>query len=192
MFDGSKSSIIVISSYQIFGDRYGPKTQRKWRMQKKQQYASDDDLDSAWPDNLQDCFHKVICDEVHTSKPYTYLSTTIMWLKAKFHVLATASPMPNRIEDWKGYMSFIEHEVADNWWSAQFLTELDFAEDGEHPEDEEDNPQADIDMDRPEPKDGEDGEDSEDEENNHQNQQAHWRRWTSASQITESGSNLGR
>ena len=51
-----------------------------------------------------------------------------MWLKAKSHVLATASPMPNGIEDWKGYMSFIEHEDADTWWSAQSLKELDFAE----------------------------------------------------------------
>ena len=84
------------------------------------------DLDLSWPDQLQDSFRMVVCDEAHILKSLSSNgSTTIKWLNAGFHVLATASPMPNGITDWSGYRPFIEHKDADQWWIPESLVEPD-------------------------------------------------------------------
>ncbi len=70
-------------------------------------------------------FGFVILDEAHVIKQISNkTSTTIKWLRANFHILITATPMPNGIDDWKGYMPFIEHQDADQWWSDASLNEM--------------------------------------------------------------------
>jgi hypothetical protein len=51
----------------------------------------------------------VVIDEAHVVKnDATTSHTTVRWLQLEFMVLATASITPNRLEDFRGYMEFIQ------------------------------------------------------------------------------------
>ena len=129
------ASTIVVSSYSTFTERHGPNTQKKWRVNKSRwsRTASDneiDNLDPRWPDRLDHLFGYVVLDEAHIIKQ-TNNKTSICtkWLKANFHILVTAIPIPNGIEDWKGYMPFLEHQDAESWWTRDALDGMGFEED---------------------------------------------------------------
>ena len=117
IFDGSvaNANVIVVSSYSTFTERHGPNMQKKWRintcrMTRTESDSRMDELDPRWPDRLDLIFGFVVLDEAHIIKQTSNkTSITIKWLKAKFHILITATPIPNGIDDWKGYMPFIEH-----------------------------------------------------------------------------------
>jgi len=62
-----------------------------------------------WVYNLSGVFNIVTIDKAYQIKnPNTAAHTTVAWLQALFHVLATASVLPNSIRDFKGYMHFID------------------------------------------------------------------------------------
>ena len=43
--------------------------------------------------------------------------------------MLTATPIPNDMEDWGGYMPFIEPQNANEFWEEKSRKELDFKED---------------------------------------------------------------
>lgn len=57
------------------------------------------------------------------------MSVTIYWLDATFYVLATATPIPNGVMDFKGYMRLIEMPEAEEWWSPESLFAMGLEED---------------------------------------------------------------
>ena len=134
MFDGSSANanVIVVSSYSTFTERHGPTMQRKWRINtsrwsRTQADSNIDNLDPKWPDALDNMFGFVVLDEAHIIKHVSNkTSTCITWLSAAFHILITATPIPNGIEDWRGYMPFIQHKDADQWWAEDSLDEMEF------------------------------------------------------------------
>ena len=137
IFDGSlaNASTIVISSYSTFTERHGPSSQKKWHINRchMSRTAADtviDDLDPRWPERLDHMFGFVVLDEAHIIKQTSNkTSIAIKWLKAQFHILVTATPIPNGIDDWRGYMPLIEHQDADAWWTPGSLAVMGFAED---------------------------------------------------------------
>lgn len=75
-------------------------------------------------------FHIVGCDEGHLVKTLAAKgSLSLQWLGASKHFFISATPMPNGIDDFRGYMLFIEPWKADQWWSERNLTEWNFAAD---------------------------------------------------------------
>lgn len=100
-----------------------------------------------WDGSLRGCFQFVLLDEGHLVKSSnTSIHTSITWLYASKYILATASPMPNGIDDFKGYMPFLEHSSAEIWWSEKSLAEMEFKED-ENPYDlTDDHPAAKLQM----------------------------------------------
>ena len=84
----------------------------------------------------QSCFHTVICGEARNIKGVkTRTSTSVQWLKARFHILATATPTPNGVNDWVGYMPFIEirDDLRDGSYAGVDLKTLDpFELDDDH------------------------------------------------------------
>jgi hypothetical protein len=56
---------------------------------------------------LKNMSHFVICDEAHTlRKPLNTFSQIVLSLNAKFHLLNTAPPFFNRIQDIAGFVPF--------------------------------------------------------------------------------------
>ncbi len=65
-----------------------------------------------------------MCDEAHNIKDIqSKASISVQWLKATFHILATAISISNGINDWLGYMPFIE--VSDTLWEPRQDIDLD-------------------------------------------------------------------
>ena len=62
-------------------------------------------MDDTWIYNIEGCFDVVIIDEAHVVKnPETASHIAVTWLKAQFILLATASVLPNSIQDFTGYI----------------------------------------------------------------------------------------
>ena len=53
--------------------------------------------------------------------PYA-CARTVDWLKASFHILATASVLPNSIQDFDGFMKFVN--MGQDLWSDESLARL--------------------------------------------------------------------
>ena len=92
--------------------------------------AADEANQYAYPEwlyNISD-FQDVIVDEAQVLKSFEAQgSLALRWLKVGMYVVVSATPMPNGIEDWAGYMSFIEHLDADQWWEEASLNAMGFA-----------------------------------------------------------------
>ena len=122
----STAKSIVISSYSTFAERHGPSKQKRWRRNEGMSALQAEKLlnipDQQWEFNLSDCFENMICDEAqHLKDPTSAMSVAAQWVQAKFHVLASATPIPNGINDWLGYMKFIEPLDAETKWSLENL-----------------------------------------------------------------------
>lgn len=118
---------LVLTSYTTFAERHGPKKQQRWRtnvLKWSEDTAKLDlkILDPTWPQNLTGLFAKVVLDEAHNTKnTLTDVATTISWLKADFHLLMTATPIPNGVMDFAGYMPLIEPLNSDDLSSDKSL-----------------------------------------------------------------------
>jgi hypothetical protein len=116
IFNGAEknSRVVVITSLQTLRARHGPSELKTYRMSKlgfTEEYA--DSLfrvnDSKWAYNLEGLFDHLVVDEAHTLKNMdTSSHTTTTWMKARFIILATATVISNRIDDFTGYIKFIE------------------------------------------------------------------------------------
>lgn len=130
IFNGveNNASTIVICSYQTWNERHGPKGFRKWLKKRNPMWTKtelnglDTTLDPDWPANLSRCFEIAILDEAHELKSLRAKATyAVSWLDADFHVMVTATPIPNGIYDFQGYMGFIENRHTETWWSQEEL-----------------------------------------------------------------------
>ena len=137
LFDGkeSRAQTIIISSYHTWQERHGPKAQRLWRLSRKRCTAAEandlyNQLDTTWEGSLAECFSFVITDEAQVLKNLSaYGSTAVLWLAAYHYIMLTATPIPNGVADWGGYMPFIEPKDADLLWGEESLRNLGFAAD---------------------------------------------------------------
>jgi SNF2 family DNA or RNA helicase len=118
IFDGSEENgnKVVITSLATPVKRHGPNALVGFRTS-EQGFSKIDagkiyfDLDDNWDYNLSNCFDIVIIDEAHVIKnPETASHLTVTWIKAPFTLLATASVLPNSIQDFAGYIRFIEND----------------------------------------------------------------------------------
>ena len=72
--------------------------------------------------DLSNKFEFTAIDEAHVIKNATTAShTMVRWLKSPFTILVTASVLPNRVNDFKGYMEFIQADPA--LWNEDQLHE---------------------------------------------------------------------
>ena len=92
--------------------------------------ASENRLQQEWPENLRNCFDFVTIDEAHMAKTLgANIHISLEWLYASKHIIVIATPMSNGVEDFRGYMPFLEFREADEWWSPESLADMDFDED---------------------------------------------------------------
>ena len=99
--DPTKISLII-STPATFNKRHpaGKKTR------KQEAVASD----------LARKFQIIIFDEGHQIKDSSsQIHSTIRSLDADFHILATATPIPNGVEDFKAYMPLLESRSVESW-----------------------------------------------------------------------------
>ena len=123
--DAKNGRIVIITSLPTLVARHGPPVLTGYRINKKgwsanaaTQAMHDPDVD--WVHDLSGVFDIVTIDEAHQIKnPDTAAHTTVAWLQASFHVLATASVLPNGIGDFEGYMHFID--MNRNLWQDENL-----------------------------------------------------------------------
>lgn len=112
--DMKNARVVIITSLPTLVARHGPPVLRGYRINKKgwnpniatqAMYIPDAD----WEHDLSGVFDIVTIDEAHQIKnPDTAAHATVAWLQASFHVLATASVLPNGINDFDGYMHFVD------------------------------------------------------------------------------------
>lgn len=125
----SAAKTIVFSSYNTFAERHGPGKQKKWRINHGYSHSQADMewnvLSTKWEHSLAGRCENVICDEAqHLKDAHTGVSIAVQWLNAHFHILASATPIPNGISYWLGYMTFIEPSNAGQMWSQESLDRL--------------------------------------------------------------------
>lgn len=102
---------LIVSTYQTFRQRHSVAIhERTSRDQFGKPSAQREATDSGdWAGNLEGKFQTVIMDEAHEIKDERAdVSATIRSLQTPFHIMLTATPIPNGIDDWKGYVEFIK------------------------------------------------------------------------------------
>lgn len=137
IFRGSEANlnVVVITTPNTWLDRHGPKGQRTWLknslgMTKRQADEANTVLQPDWAYGLEECFETVIVDEAQLLKSLAAQGAlALQWLRARMYVMVSATPMPNGIIDWAGYMAFIEHPDANDWWKENSLHDMHFAAD---------------------------------------------------------------
>lgn len=111
---------LVFTSLSTFMKRHGPSEVQKYRLSekgftKKQSETTYFINEPEFPGNLDGCFDVIVIDEAHSIKnDETSGHATIRWLNAQFLILATASVAPNRVNDFQGYMEFVDTGI-DLW-----------------------------------------------------------------------------
>lgn len=123
----SKKPILVVTTYETWADRHGPIALKRWR---KKMGIDESDLDAndpKWPANLSGKFSLGIFDESHMLKTLaTRISIAILWLDLNFHFFASATPIPNGIEDLAGYVKFIApKDGGESLWTKESLKKMD-------------------------------------------------------------------
>jgi hypothetical protein len=118
------SNIIIITSLCTLTTRHGPRALKGYRVKQGQDEASVKakflSQDPNWPSDLSDCFSTIAIDKAYYVKnDETSLYATIRWLYPKFIILATTSVLPNSINDFKGYISFLQLDP--QLWSSENL-----------------------------------------------------------------------
>jgi len=114
-------SVVILTTHATWQTRHGPNALKKWRMDRPMDmseaeadyYARTEktgkvEPDLACPYILATYFEIVWIDEAHEIKRTDGAqSLLIQWLYADFVGLSTATPDPNRIKDYIGYLKFI-------------------------------------------------------------------------------------
>jgi hypothetical protein len=108
--------------------RHGPQKLATYRLSKKKWTAEATKTaaqkpDRRWEGDLENAFEQIAIDEAHLiKKPDTAAHTTVAWLNASFHILVTASVLPNGVDDWLGFQKFID--INRNLWDPANLARL--------------------------------------------------------------------
>lgn len=144
LLDGREdwASTLILTSYQTLTVRHGRTTLLKGLKSYIQQHEPQlsmserneeaerllEDLDAepcaSLSQNLRGCFERVIIDEAHEVRnQLTQASWTIQSLRAKFHILLTATPFLNSIEDVSGLMRILRPNE-EELWGAQNLARI--------------------------------------------------------------------
>lgn len=79
--------------------------------------------DEKWPGGLAKCFDTIILDEAHLVKNMeTEVHGTIAWLKGRFHLCITATPLITGPHDFAGYLNLLEPSNANELWAPENLS----------------------------------------------------------------------
>jgi len=123
--ESSNASVVIITSLSTMVARHGPTALKSHRIgnlgwSSTAATAAIHEGDPEWEYDLSGCFDIISIDEAHLIKnPDTSGHCTVAWLKGSFHVLATASVLPNSINDFDGFISFVD--INRNLWTEENL-----------------------------------------------------------------------
>ncbi|OBT86740.1 hypothetical protein VE02_06275 [Pseudogymnoascus sp. 03VT05] len=126
-FDGSERNArtIILTSPETLRARHGPSKLLDHRVSslgwtKAQAEAAWRQADRQWERDLGDLFELLIIDEAHCVKnTNTAISITIKWMQPEFTILATATVLPNGINDFEGFVNIIQPKS--EIWTAENL-----------------------------------------------------------------------
>lgn len=132
-FDGApkRAWTVIITSYNSLSARHGPTELKVWRMAEKKMSeetakAIMSRFDPEWPHAIEGLFNRVVLDEAHLVRNEdAFISITIRWLKANFHVCLTATPLFNSYMDFKGLSSLLIKKDSDKLWNYDRLQSLE-------------------------------------------------------------------
>lgn len=127
IFNGAERNarVVVITSVITLRARHGPSALKLHRTSRlgHSSVAAQAMLevnDPNWEYNLEGLFEYVTIDEAHVVKNADTMShKTVTWLKPHFLLMATATVLSNRIEDFGGYMKLMEPE--EDLWTNENL-----------------------------------------------------------------------
>lgn len=116
LFSGSQANMrkIIVTSHATMNSRHGPSKLKIWRLKQRDEVASQADalensMDTRCPHMLEGRFFMVVIDEAHLIKREKgKWAQTMLWLQPHFYLLATATPAINSIQDWAGYLPFLQ------------------------------------------------------------------------------------
>ena len=131
---------VVLTSPQTFANRHGPHSLKRRRQKmykdegmtaaeaKKKADEKFDVPDSKWDRDLSGCFRLLIVDEPHQnlSNPQAGYTVAIQWLKCRYRMLLTGTPIRTNKEDLLGLLSILQRPGA---WSKANLRLLGVSED---------------------------------------------------------------
>ncbi|KAG8528913.1 uncharacterized protein KY384_006602 [Bacidia gigantensis] len=123
---------VVITTPQTLMTRNGPVKQASWYKQMTGKTISKPGkkiMNGAFPFSLKEGFHNVIIDEAHLLKDDdAEMSIAVQWLSGQFHILVTATPMPNDVTDFRGFFKLIQRKDHDQLWSKASLLNMNVKE----------------------------------------------------------------
>lgn len=108
------SKRVIISSLPTWNTRHGPAALKHWRrtvrhIARPRLEGRDLDYDPECPSMLPKMFEMVVVDEAHMLKQEDgHWQHAALWLDPTFTLLVTATPGINSLDDWKGYLPFVQ------------------------------------------------------------------------------------
>jgi hypothetical protein len=119
ILDGSQRNedAIIVTSYNTWATRHGPQMLLSWRLETlgytlAQAKAPEKIPDFDCPYLLDDKIDTMWLDEAtEIKRPDSPTSLALQWVKPKFTGLATATPGLDRLEDYRGYLKFIQPRI---------------------------------------------------------------------------------
>lgn len=123
------SKILILTSLPTLRARHGPTALKNYRVAELGFSPPDaiklkTTMDNDWPYNLNGLFELVVVDECQQLKTLDNAShITMSWLQTPFLLGASASLVPNRIEDIHGYSPFLVPN-GDALWETANLEKL--------------------------------------------------------------------
>lgn len=111
---------LIVSTPQTIAKRHGPEAQKRWMTGQKfdkkviHGYAEDGELHDDFPASLEGCFSRAVIDECQSIKTKdTDTACALEWLDSPFWLLMSATPFPNSILDFEGYIPFVHASPTD-------------------------------------------------------------------------------
>jgi hypothetical protein len=120
---------VVITSYQTLAQRHGPAEYKAWAEDQPNATLEQ------WPKYLGGLFDTMIADEAHCLRnPNTAQWTAAQWLRPKWNILVTATPIFNSYNDLAGLHPFFLPTDNDAMWDdvPPQLNPFDLPADHEH------------------------------------------------------------
>ncbi|OBT70727.1 hypothetical protein VF21_10289 [Pseudogymnoascus sp. 05NY08] len=147
-FDGSERNArtIILTSPDTLRARHGPTRLLNHRMNdlgwtKIQAEDAWRQPDRTWERDLSGLFEFLVIDEAHCIKnASTAISTTIKWMQPPFTILATATVLPNGINDFEGFVNIIQANT--DLWTLENLQQWGVRRDVNPYEPPDDHPAA--------------------------------------------------
>jgi SNF2 family DNA or RNA helicase len=126
IFDASKdinARTIVITTYQTLAQRHGPKACEAWCLQNNIHWKIANKIvlpPSSWPGLINGKFEIVFADECqHAKNIEANQWNTIHWLKPRFIVLSSATPLYAGINDMQAYLLLMEPSASVKDWQRK-------------------------------------------------------------------------